>query len=101
MDDFTPTVQNRPQKAVKQQVLTNFLLAHLVPKLPLATDLPDEEVTIAYFRKGWEIYFDNASRSIVMESTDDPQDYVTKIGIMFITLDNAIIPYSLLNQRMF
>ena len=52
-----------PQKAVKGQVLADFLAAHPVPDdSPLVTDLPDEEV-FSVNSNTWELYFDGASRT--------------------------------------
>ena len=52
-----------PQKAVKGQVLADFLAAHHVPNdSPLVTDLPDEEI-FNITSSTWELYFDGAART--------------------------------------
>lgn len=44
--------------------MADFLAAHPIPDdSPLVTDLPDEEVMQVEIQKGWEMYFDGASRS--------------------------------------
>ncbi|KAK3023355.1 hypothetical protein RJ639_042753 [Escallonia herrerae] len=54
-----------PQKAVKGQDLADFLAAHpVLDDSPLVLDLPDEEVMQTEIKKGWEMYFDGASRSL-------------------------------------
>lgn len=57
-------LQYVPQKAIKGQVLVDFLAAHPAPDtLSLVIDLPDEEVMRVSPQKGWEIFIDGASRS--------------------------------------
>ena len=54
-----------PQKAVKGQVLAEFLAAHLVPKnSKLHEDIPDEvfESNITSEDEVWQMFFDGASR---------------------------------------
>ncbi|KAK2978543.1 hypothetical protein RJ640_009502 [Escallonia rubra] len=64
-----------PQKAVKGQALADFLAAHPVPDdSPLVVDLPDEEVMQTKIKKGWEMYFDGASRSPDGEKQNDPKN---------------------------
>jgi hypothetical protein len=74
-----------PQKAMKGQALVNFLAAHPIPyDFPIDDDLPDEEVfatTIGH--SSWQMYFDGACRSLGAGT-----------GIVFVTPDEAIIPYS-------
>ncbi|KAK2989904.1 hypothetical protein RJ640_019487 [Escallonia rubra] len=82
-------------KAVKGQALADFLAAHpLVDDFPLAIDLLDEEVMHINVQKAWEMYFDEASRS-----PDSTKQKITKnnksgIGIMFVTPEGALFPYS-------
>lgn len=54
--------------------------------------LPDEEVIQIEVQKGWEMYFAGASRSPNGEKQSDPKK--AGIGIVFLTPDKAIIPYS-------
>lgn len=84
-----------PQKAIKGQALANFLTAHRAPDtLPLVTDLPDEGVMTVNPQKGWEMFYDGASRSPTGTRNEDVRDNVAGIGILFVSPDNALIPYS-------
>ncbi|XP_020082158.1 uncharacterized protein LOC109705785 [Ananas comosus] len=53
----------KPQKAVKGQVLADFLAAHPVPDgSPLVYELPDEDVLLIEDEQPyWDMYFDGAS----------------------------------------
>jgi hypothetical protein len=74
-----------PQKAVKGQALANFLAAHPIPDdFPIDDDLPDEEVfTTTIGNSSWQMYFDGACRRSGAGA-----------GVVFVTPDEAIIPYS-------
>ncbi|KAK2984212.1 hypothetical protein RJ640_006671 [Escallonia rubra] len=84
-----------PQKVVKGQALAYFLAAHPVPDdSPLVLDLPDEEVMQTEIKKGWEIYFDGASRSPDGEKQHDLKNNQSSIGIIFVTPEGGIILHS-------
>ncbi|XP_028062797.1 uncharacterized protein LOC114266101 [Camellia sinensis] len=84
-----------PQRAVKGQALADFWAAHPIPDdSPLVTDLPDEEVMQVEIQKGWEMYFDGASRSPDGKKQENPKNNKVGIGIVFVTPDNAIITHS-------
>jgi hypothetical protein len=70
---------------MKGQALANFLAAHpICDDFPIDDDLPDEEVfTTTIGSSSWQMYFDGAS-----------QRSGAGMGVVFITLDEAIIPYS-------
>ena len=73
-----------PQKAVKGQVLADFLAAHPIPDdQAIIEDLPDEEVLVKQTRSPWQMYFDGASKSVG-----------AWIGIVFISPQKDIMPYS-------
>lgn len=83
-----------PQKAIKGQVLADFLATHpALDTFLLVRDLPDEGVMIVNPKKGWEIFFDGASRSPIGTRNENIEDNVARIGILFVSLDNALIPY--------
>ncbi|GMP56888.1 hypothetical protein CsSME_00021196 [Camellia sinensis var. sinensis] len=83
------------QRAVKGQALADCLAAHPIPdNSPLVTDLPDEEVMQVEIQKGWEMYFDGASRSPDGKKQENPKNNKVGIGIVFVTPDNAIITHS-------
>ncbi|KAL0406366.1 UNVERIFIED_CONTAM: hypothetical protein Slati_3950500 [Sesamum latifolium] len=51
-----------PQKAVKGQVLADFLADHPMPaEWELSDDLPDEDVLVIEITPLWKMYFDGAS----------------------------------------
>ncbi|KAL0423245.1 UNVERIFIED_CONTAM: hypothetical protein Sradi_0859300 [Sesamum radiatum] len=51
-----------PQKAVKGQVLANFLADHPMPaKWELSDDLLDEDVLVIEVTPPWKMYFDGTS----------------------------------------
>ncbi|XP_028096381.1 uncharacterized protein LOC114296288 [Camellia sinensis] len=84
-----------PQKAVKGQALADILVAHPIPNdSPLVIDLPDKEVMQVEIQKGWKVYFDGASRSPDGKKQENPKNNKAGIGIVFVTLDNAIITHS-------
>jgi hypothetical protein len=74
-----------PQKAIKGQALANFLAAHpILDDFPIDDDLPDEVVfTTTVSNPTWQMYFDGACRKSGAGA-----------GVMFVTPDEAILPYS-------
>ncbi|KAL0440373.1 UNVERIFIED_CONTAM: hypothetical protein Slati_2520300 [Sesamum latifolium] len=51
-----------PQKAIKGQVLANFLTDHpMLAEWELSDDLPDEDVLVIEITPPWKMYFDGAS----------------------------------------
>jgi cobalamin biosynthesis protein CbiG len=74
-----------PQKAMKGQALANFLAAHYIPDdFPIDDDLPDEEVFVATVgNSSWQMYL-----MVLSEGKG------AGAGVVFVTLDEAIIPYS-------
>lgn len=59
-------------KAIKSPALVDFLKAHPVPNSsPPTTDFTDKEVMLITPQKGWEIFFDGASRSPTGEGKED------------------------------
>jgi ribonuclease HI len=75
-----------PQKAIKGQALANFLVAHPIPdNFSIDDNLSDEEVfTTTIGNSSWQMYFDGACRSSQ-----------ANVEVVFVNLDEAIIPYSL------
>jgi ribonuclease HI len=75
-----------PQKAIKGQALANFLVAHPIPdNFSIDDNLSDEEVfTTTIGNSSWQMYFDGACRSSQAD-----------VEVVFVNLDEAIIPYSL------
>ena len=72
-----------PQKAVKGQVLADFLAAHPVPDDgELSKDFPNEEV-FNIETSLWQLYFDGAARKLGVGT-----------GVVFITPFGGLIPYS-------
>ncbi|KAK2966064.1 hypothetical protein RJ640_010091 [Escallonia rubra] len=83
------------QKVVKGQALADFLAAHPIPDdSPLAIDLPDEEVMHIEVQKGWEMYFDRASRSHDGTKQETTKNNKSGFGIVFVTPEGALLPYS-------
>jgi len=81
---FAPfDIKFTPQKAVKGQVIANFLAAHPCPDSDeLLDDLPDDGVMLVEI-KPWQLYFDGAARN-----------KGAGVGIVFVTLSGGLIPYS-------
>lgn len=50
-------------------------------------------------RKEWEMFFYRASRSSKREQKKDVKENVARIGILFVSIENALIPYSSPSQR--
>ena len=73
-----------PQKAIKGQVLADFLADHPIPdEWELNDDLPCEEVFVIDIFPPWEMYFDGAAR----------QDGV-RLGVVLVSHEKHILPYS-------
>ncbi|KAL0411032.1 UNVERIFIED_CONTAM: hypothetical protein Slati_3692900 [Sesamum latifolium] len=73
-----------PQKAVKGQVLANFLADHPIPaEWELSNDLPDENALVIEVTPYWKMYFDGASHKEGAGA-----------GVIFITSDGEVFPYS-------
>nr|XP_027090348.1 uncharacterized protein LOC113711380 [Coffea arabica] len=73
-----------PQKAVKGQVLADFLADHPIPpEWELSDDLPDEDVLLIEIRPPWKMYFDGAAHR-----------HGAGAGIVFVTPDGGILLYS-------
>ncbi|XP_027174389.1 uncharacterized protein LOC113774008 [Coffea eugenioides] len=79
-----------PQKAVKGQVLADFLADHPIPaEWELSDDLPDKDVLLVEIRPPWKMYFDGAAHR-----------HRVGLGIVFVTPDGGIMLYSFtLNQH--
>ncbi|KAH6763350.1 hypothetical protein C2S52_020783 [Perilla frutescens var. hirtella] len=73
-----------PQKAVKGQVLADFLVDHPIPvEWELDDDLPDEDVLAIEVLPPWKMYFDGASHREGAGA-----------GVVFITPEGEVLPYS-------
>ncbi|KAL0421228.1 UNVERIFIED_CONTAM: hypothetical protein Slati_3145700 [Sesamum latifolium] len=73
-----------PQKAVKGQVLADFLADHPIPaEWELSNDFPDEDVLVIEATPPWKMYFDGASHKERASA-----------GVIFITSDGEVLPYS-------
>ncbi|KAL0332959.1 UNVERIFIED_CONTAM: Transposon Tf2-11 polyprotein [Sesamum calycinum] len=72
------------QKAVKGQVLADFLADHPMPaEWELSDDLPDEDVLVIEVAPPWKMYFDRASHKEGVGA-----------GVVFVTSEGEVIPYS-------
>ncbi|GAA0154397.1 hypothetical protein LIER_12390 [Lithospermum erythrorhizon] len=73
-----------PQKAVKGQVLTDFLADHPLPtEWELCEELPDEDVMNMEVMPPWQMYFDGAAHQEGAWA-----------GVVFITPQQDLLPYS-------
>ncbi|KAL0317360.1 UNVERIFIED_CONTAM: hypothetical protein Sangu_2150300 [Sesamum angustifolium] len=73
-----------PQKAVKGQVLADFLSDHPMPaEWELSDDLPDEDILVIEVTLPWKMYFDGASH----KEGDGA-------GVVFVTSEGEVLPYS-------
>ncbi|KAL0313707.1 UNVERIFIED_CONTAM: hypothetical protein Scaly_2908800 [Sesamum calycinum] len=73
-----------PQKAVKGQVLADFLADHPMPvEWELSDDLLDEDVLVIEVTPPWKMYFDGAS-----------QKEGVGAGVVFVTLEGEVLPFS-------
>ncbi|KAL0418934.1 UNVERIFIED_CONTAM: hypothetical protein Sradi_1306900 [Sesamum radiatum] len=72
-----------PQKAVKGQVLANFLVNHPTPaEWELSNDLPNEDVLVIEVTPPWKMYFDGASHKEGAGA-----------GVVFATSEKEVLPY--------
>ncbi|KAL0406509.1 UNVERIFIED_CONTAM: Transposon Tf2-12 polyprotein [Sesamum latifolium] len=73
-----------PQKAVKGQVLADFLADHPMPaEWELSDDLPDEDILVIEVTPPWKMYFDGASHKEGAGA-----------GVVFVTSEGEVLPYS-------
>ncbi|KAK4394168.1 Retrovirus-related Pol polyprotein from transposon.6 [Sesamum angolense] len=73
-----------PQKAVKGQVLADFLADHPMPaEWALSDDLLDEDVLVIEVTPSWKMYFDGAC-----------QKEGVGAGVVFVTLEAKVQPFS-------
>ncbi|KAK4409608.1 hypothetical protein Sango_0033800 [Sesamum angolense] len=73
-----------PQKAIKGQVLVDFLADHPMPaEWELSDDLPDEDVLVIEVTPPWKMYFDGASHKEGAGA-----------GVVFVTSEGEVLPYS-------
>ncbi|KAL0453898.1 UNVERIFIED_CONTAM: hypothetical protein Slati_1367900 [Sesamum latifolium] len=73
-----------PQKAVKGQVLADFLADHpMSAEWELSNDLPDEDVLVIEITPPWKMYFDGTSHKEGAGA-----------GVVFITSEGEVLPYS-------
>ncbi|XP_057803083.1 uncharacterized protein LOC131018370 [Salvia miltiorrhiza] len=73
-----------PQKAVKGQVLADFLADHPIPaEWELTDDLPDEDALVIEISPPWTMYIDGASH----------QDEAGA-GVVFVSPERQVLPYS-------
>ncbi|KAK4404346.1 hypothetical protein Sango_0803200 [Sesamum angolense] len=73
-----------PQKAVKGQVLADFLADHPMPaEWDLSDDLPDEDVLVIEVTPPWKMYFDGGSHKEGVGA-----------GVVFVTSEGEVLPYS-------
>ncbi|XP_028549778.1 uncharacterized protein LOC110092989 [Dendrobium catenatum] len=86
-----------PQKAVKGQVLADFLAAHPVhADSPLNDDLPDEQILVVLEKEKsqmWEMYFDGASSIKPAQPPNLPKARAG-IGLIFIAPNGGIMRFS-------
>lgn len=55
---------------------------------------PREEFMIIKVSKGWEMAFDGGSKSPARENQEDTQNNKAWIGFVFVTPNDAVLPYS-------
>ncbi|KAH6815278.1 hypothetical protein C2S51_020098 [Perilla frutescens var. frutescens] len=73
-----------PQKAVKGQVLADFLANHPIPaEWELTDDLPDEDALAVEISPPWLMYFDGAAHKEGAGA-----------GVVFVTPEGEVLPYS-------
>ncbi|XP_058080637.1 uncharacterized protein LOC131228787 [Magnolia sinica] len=78
------TITYEPVKAVKGQVVADFLAAHPVTESEIISDdFPDEQVMLVKSQSLWQMYFDVASRASGASA-----------GVIFITPQGDLLPYS-------
>ncbi|KAL0405767.1 UNVERIFIED_CONTAM: hypothetical protein Slati_3890600 [Sesamum latifolium] len=73
-----------PQKAIKGQVLADFLADYSMPaEWELSDDLPDEDVLMVEIIPPWKMYFDGASHKEGAGA-----------GVVFVTSEGEVLSYS-------
>ncbi|KAL0444704.1 UNVERIFIED_CONTAM: hypothetical protein Slati_2193100 [Sesamum latifolium] len=73
-----------PQKAIKGQVLADFLADHPMPaEWELSDDLSDEDILMVEITSPWKMYFDGASHKEGAGA-----------GVVFVTSEGEVLPYS-------
>ncbi|KAL0283677.1 UNVERIFIED_CONTAM: hypothetical protein Sangu_2874900 [Sesamum angustifolium] len=86
------------KKAVKEQVLADFLADHPMPaEWELSDDLPDEDVLVIEVTPPWKIYFDGASHKEgagagVVFVTSEGEEYQALILGLEIVVDAKQLP---------
>ena len=72
------------QKAVRGQILVDFLANHLIPNdWELSDELPDEDAMFIEDRSSWKMYFDGAVHRDGASAS-----------VVFVTPQEEVIPYS-------
>ncbi|XP_012839468.1 PREDICTED: uncharacterized protein LOC105959853 [Erythranthe guttata] len=80
----TPNLKDESSKAVKGQVLADFLAEHPIPaEWELSDDLPDEDVLVIEASPPWKMYFDGASHREGAGA-----------GVVFVTSNGEVLPHS-------
>lgn len=78
-----------PQKAMKGQVLANFLASHPLPKgSPLNDALPNETVIGIMSEEYWRMFFDRASHM------NQDREKISGVGILLIDPNGCLIPHA-------
>ncbi|KAK4394189.1 hypothetical protein Sango_1889700 [Sesamum angolense] len=73
-----------PQKAIKGQVLADFLADHPMPvEWELSDNLPDEDVLVIEVTLPWKMHFDGALNKEGVGA-----------GVVFVTSEGEVLPYS-------
>ncbi|XP_051132475.1 uncharacterized protein LOC127252363 [Andrographis paniculata] len=73
-----------PQKAVKGQILADFLADHPIPaEWELSDDFPDEDALFLEITPPWKMYFDGSSHKNGAGA-----------GVIFVTSQGEVLPYS-------
>ncbi|XP_051130788.1 uncharacterized protein LOC127251219 [Andrographis paniculata] len=73
-----------PQKAVKGQILADFLADHPIPaEWELSDDFPDEDEPFLKITPPWKMYFDGSSHKNRAGA-----------GVIFVTSQGEVLPYS-------
>ncbi|XP_028548535.1 uncharacterized protein LOC114579037, partial [Dendrobium catenatum] len=86
-----------PLRAIKDQVVADFLAAHPIPaESPLNDDLPDEQIMSLEEQEGntWELYFDGAASSQKIEESQEVIPGKAGIRLVFITPEKELLRYS-------
>ncbi|KAK4383797.1 hypothetical protein Sango_2742600 [Sesamum angolense] len=80
-----------PQKAVKGQVLADFLADHPMPaEWELSDDLPDEDVLVIEVTPPWKMYFDGASHKEGAGAGVNCSNYVAEYQALILGLEIAV-----------